>query len=63
MERTLAGLIEEVRRLPAWQQLTLIEHLARELQKDLEAARAVSEEFAAWDAMSDEALANFEKTL
>jgi len=63
MEKTVEALIEEARRLPMRHQLALIERLARSIQNDLEGARSMSEELTVWDAMSDEALANFEKTL
>ena len=63
MEKTVEGLIEEARRLPLPQQLTLIERLARSIQTDLERARALHGELAAWDDLSDEALVNFERAL
>jgi len=63
MEKTVEGLIEEARRLPLPQQLTLIEHLARSLHTELEREQALREELAAWDELSDEALTNFEKGL
>ena len=63
MEKTLEGLIEMARRLPLPEQLTLIERLARSIHKDLERAQAFRAELAAWDDLSDEALANFEKGL
>lgn len=63
MESTVEDLIEEARRLPLPQQLTLIERLARSIQADLEEARALHSELSAWDGLSDEALANLEKAL
>ena len=63
MEKTVDSIIEEARRLPVPQQLALIERLARSLQVDLENARALHEEFTAWDSLSDDALVNFEKGL
>jgi hypothetical protein len=63
MERSVEGLIEEVRRLPISQQLRLIERLARSIQADLEQVQALHKELADWDDLSDEALANFEKGL
>jgi len=63
MERSVEGLIEEVRRLPMLQQLRFIERLARSIQTDLEQAQALHQELADWDDLSDEALANFEKGL
>jgi hypothetical protein len=61
MERTLEGLIEEVRRLPVAEQLTLIERLVRSIHADVEKESVFREELTAWDGLSDEALANFEK--
>jgi hypothetical protein len=61
--KTIQGLIEEARQLPLPQQLSLIEHLARFIQMDLERERALHDEFAGWDDLSDEALAKFEKGL
>ena len=63
MATSVDRLIEEARRLPLPQQLTLIERLARSIQSDLEGARALHAELSAWDGLSDEALANFEKAL
>ncbi len=63
MEKTVEGLIEEVRRLPLPQQLSLIERLARSIQLDLEKAGALRAELADWDDLSDEALVNFERGL
>jgi hypothetical protein len=63
MERTVDGLVEEARRLSLPQQLALIERLAQSLQSELEGARALRGELITWDALSDEALANFEKGL
>ena len=63
MEKTLEGLIEEARRLPVAEQLTLIERLARSIHANLEKGLTLREELAAWDDLSDEALANFEKGL
>ena len=61
METRVEELVEQARRLPLPQQLTLIERLARSIQSDLHSVRALQGEFAAWDALSDEAMANFEK--
>ena len=63
MEKTVEALVEDARRLPLPQQLSLIERLARSIQTDLGRARALHEELADWDDLSDEALANFEKGL
>ena len=63
MERNVAGLIEEARRLPLSQQLNLIEQLARSVQSELEATATLGGELAAWDMLSDEALERFEATL
>jgi hypothetical protein len=63
MERNVAGLIEEARRLPVSQQLNLIEQLARSVQSELEATATLRGELAAWDMLSDEALERFEATL
>ncbi len=63
MERTVDGLVEEARRLPLPEQLAVIERLAQSLQLEIEGARALREEFAAWDALSDEALAYLERGL
>jgi hypothetical protein len=63
MDKTVEGLVEEARRLPLPQRLLLIERLARSVQTDLETARALHQELAAWDDLSDEALVNFEKGL
>jgi len=63
MATSVDGLIEEARRLPLRQQLTLIERLARSIQTDLDEARALQAELSAWEGLSDEALANFEKAL
>jgi mRNA-degrading endonuclease toxin of MazEF toxin-antitoxin module len=56
MEKTLEGLINEVRQLPVPQQLRLIERLARHIQADLEQTQALHKELADWDDLSDEAL-------
>jgi hypothetical protein len=63
MERNVAGLIAEARRLPLSQQLNLIEQVARSVQSELEATATIGGELAAWDILSDEALERFEATL
>lgn len=63
MERTLEALIGEARRLSVAEQLTLIERLARSIHGDLEQESMLRQDLAAWDELSDEALANFEKGL
>ena len=63
MEKNLETLIEDARQLPLPQQLTLIERLARGIHLDLERDRHLHDEFAVWDDLSDEAMANFEKVL
>lgn len=63
MKKNLDTLIEEARRLPLPQQLTLIERLARDIHLDLQRNRNLRDELATWDDLSDEALANFEKVL
>lgn len=63
MEKSIDALIDEARQLPLPQQLTLIERLARGIHRDLEKDQALRNELAAWDELSDEALANFEKSL
>lgn len=63
MGKTVEGLIEEARQLPSSQQISLIEQLARSIHLDIEGRRTLREELTAWDDLSDEALANFEKGL
>jgi hypothetical protein len=61
MQNMLEGIIEEAQRLPLAQQLTLIERLARSIHMEFKNERALHEELAAWDTLSDEALANLAK--
>jgi len=63
MGKTVEGLIEEARQLPLSQQISLIEQLARSIHLDIEGRQTLREELTAWDDLSDEALANFEKGL
>ena len=63
MRKSIDALIEEARQLPLPQQLTLIERLAQGIHLDLEKDRTLHDELAAWDDLSDEALASFEKSL
>jgi hypothetical protein len=63
MKKNLETLIEDARQLPLPQQLTLIERLARGIHLDLQRDRTLHDELAAWDDLSDEALASFEKVL
>lgn len=63
MGKSIDTLIEEARQLPLPQQLTLIERLARGIHLDIEKDRALHNELAAWDELSDEALTSFEKGL
>ena len=63
MNKAVIGLIEEARKLPLPEQLSLIEHLARSIHGDLLGDRALQNELAAWDDLSDEALVNFERSL
>lgn len=63
MKKNVETIIEEARRLPLPQQLTLIERLARDIHLDLQRNRNLRDELAAWDDLSDEALANVEKVL
>ena len=63
MNKAVHGLIEEARKLPLPEQLSLIEHLARSIHGELMGERALQKELAAWEDLSDEALVNFEKML
>lgn len=63
MGKTLEGIIEEAQLLPLPQQLALIERLARSIHMELENERMFHGELAAWDGLSDQTLANFEKGL
>lgn len=63
MKKNVETIIEEARRLPLPQQLTLIERLARDIHLDLQQDQNLRDELATWDDLSDEALANFEKVL
>lgn len=63
MKKNVETIIEEARRLPLPQQLTLIERLARDIHLDLQRDRNLRDELATWDDLSDEALANVEKVL